>query len=192
MLVFAGGSYPAGKPDAHIQADAAAARRLFAEWPTPIVTVGQEVAEQISFPAESLEKDFAWSPAHPIVEAIRADHQPPKDIPSLSPCAALFAVKSDQGFFQRSGVGTITVDDSGLTRFAPAAGGKHSYLSVDPAQRERIVKTFVELASAKPVPRIPRFRPNQVKPQPPKPQQLNQPAQPQPTEAKPPAAVQQP
>jgi hypothetical protein len=43
---------------------------------------------------------------------------------------------------------------------------------VDPAQRERVLKTYVELASAKPVPRMRRFRPpvQQQKPTaPPKP-----------------------
>jgi inosine-uridine nucleoside N-ribohydrolase len=166
MLVFAGGSYPSGKPEAHIQADLAAARRLFAEWPTPVVAVGTDLSEQVAFPADSLEKDFAWSPAHPIVEAIRASDQGAKDIPAVSPCAALFAIKSDQDFFKRSAAGTITIDESGATKFAASAAGKHTYLTVDPAQRERVVKTLVELASAKPVPRQPRFRPPQAKPKP--------------------------
>lgn len=178
MLVYSGGSYPGGKADAHIQADVSAARRMFAEWPTPIVTLGREVGEQVTFPVDSLDKDFSWSPAHPIAEAIRAGAQPPQDFAAASASAALFAVKPDQGLFQRSATGTIVVDDNGATRFTPSANGKHSYLTVDPAQREKIVKTLVELASAKPVPRQPRFRPGQAKPQPPKPQELNQPAPP--------------
>jgi hypothetical protein len=187
MLIFAGGSYPTGKPDAQISGDIAAAKRLFAEWPTPIVAVGSEVSEQIAFPAASIDADFAWSPAHPIVEAVRAAENPLKDIPALSPSAALFAVRSDKGLFQRSAPGTIVVDDSGSTRFTPAASGKHTYLSVDPAQRELIVKSLVELASAKPVVRLPRRRPNQVKPDPPKPEQLNSPPAATP---KPPSTVQ--
>ena len=34
--------------------------------------------------------------------------------------------------------GTITVLDDGRTRFTPAADGKHRYVIVDPAQKERI------------------------------------------------------
>ena len=168
MLVFAGGGFPSGKADAHIQADVAAAKRLFAEWPTPIVAVGAEVAEQLSFPIASLDTDFTWSQAHPVVDAIRASGQT-KDIPVLTPSAALFAVRSEQGLFQRSAPGTIAVDDSGAVRFTAGAGGKHTYLSVDPAQREKVTKTIVELASAKPVVRAPRRRPGQAKPDPAKP-----------------------
>jgi len=168
LLVFAGGSYPNGKADAHIQADVAAAKKLFAEWPTPIVGVGTEVADQVAFPIASLDTEFAWSQAHPVVDAIRASGQT-KDIPALTPSAALFAVRPDQGFFQRSAPGTIVIDDGGAAKFTPSASGKHTYLTVDPAQREKIVKTLVELASAKPVVRAPRRRPGQVKPDPAKP-----------------------
>src|SRR5215831_2494853 len=35
-LVVAGGAFPDGPPEAHIKADIPAARKLFAEWPTPI------------------------------------------------------------------------------------------------------------------------------------------------------------
>lgn len=164
-LVFVGGSYPTGKPDAHIQTDIAAAKRLFAEWPTPIVAVGGEIGEQLKFPIASLDTDFAWSPAHPVVEAIRAAGQT-QDIPAVSPAAALFAVRSDQALFQRSEAGTIAVDDSGNVRFTPGASGKHTYLKVDPAQREKVTKMLVEIASAKPVVRQPRRRPGQAKPDP--------------------------
>lgn len=186
MLVFAGGGYPAGKPEAHVQTDVAAAKRLFAEWPTPIVAVGSEIAEQVTFPYASLDKDFAWSPAHPVVDAVRAGSPQPKDIPALTPSAALFAVRPDAGLFQRSAPGTITVDDSGATHYSASASGKHTYLTVDPAQREKIQATFVELASAKPVPRQPRFRPNQQQQQ-----QQQKPADPaKPTDAaKPPIPV---
>ncbi|HYP07967.1 MAG TPA: hypothetical protein VER03_17175 [Bryobacteraceae bacterium] len=165
MLVFAGGSFPAGKPDAHIQTDLPAAKRLFAEWPTPIVVVGAEVGNHVKFPIASLGTDFAWSPAHPVVEAIRAS-APSQDIPAVSPAAALFAARSEQGLFQRSEPGTITVDDSGALRFTAGASGKHTYLKVDPAQTEKITKMLVELASAKPVVRQPRRRPGQAKPDP--------------------------
>ncbi|MEJ7608538.1 MAG: hypothetical protein WKF37_20270 [Bryobacteraceae bacterium] len=167
MLVFAGGDYPSGTPDPHVTGDIASARQLFAEWPTPIVAVGRTVGEQVLFPASSMEKDFSWSPAHPVVDAFRASGNELRDVPALSPAAALFAVRPDQGYFQRSAPGTISIEDGGATRFAATAAGKHTYLTVDAAQRERIQKTFVELASAKPVPRLPRRRPMAQPQQPP-------------------------
>ena len=67
QLVVAIGGYPAGGPDPGITADVAAARTVFAEWPTPLVAVGAEVGAAVPYPGASIEKDFAWSPAHPVV-----------------------------------------------------------------------------------------------------------------------------
>src|SRR5262249_35846824 len=72
FLVFAGGSYPEGRAEFNIKTDLAAARRLFAEWPTPIVAAGVEVGASLPFPGASIDKDFAWSPDHPIADAYRA------------------------------------------------------------------------------------------------------------------------
>src|SRR5262245_20272567 len=69
QLVVAAGSFSSGPPDASITSDLAAARKLFAEWPTPIVAVGSEVGEALRYPGTSIEKDFSWSPAHPVIDA---------------------------------------------------------------------------------------------------------------------------
>jgi hypothetical protein len=70
-------------------------------------------------------------------------------------------VRPQENYFKLSEPGTISVDASGKTQFATSAEGKHRQLIYDPAQKEKIVKTFVELASAKPVPRQRFFRPQQ-------------------------------
>jgi inosine-uridine nucleoside N-ribohydrolase len=72
LLAVAGGAYPDGPPEFNFKTDAAAARKLFTEWPSPIVALGSETAGQLKFPASSIETDFAWSPAHPVVDAYRA------------------------------------------------------------------------------------------------------------------------
>jgi hypothetical protein len=41
-------------------------------------------------------------------------------------------------------------------RFATSASGKHRYLMVDLAQKERVLKAFTTLASAKPAPSMGR------------------------------------
>ena len=161
LLSVAAGAYPDGQPEFHIQGDIAAARKLFAEWPTPIVAAGFEVGEALRFPASSIEKDFAWSTAHPVVDAYRAFQPMPYDAPSCDLAAALYAVRPQEGYFKLSDPGTIRVLDDGRTKFVPSAEGKHRYLIVDPAQNERVIKTYVEIASAKPVPRQPRFRTQQ-------------------------------
>src|SRR5579871_283229 len=157
FLVFAGGSYPEGRAESHIKADVASAKRLFAEWPTPIVAAGAEIGALLPFPGSSIEKDFGWSPDHPVVDSYRAFQKMPYDAPVPAMAAMLYAVHPD-GFFKLSDPGTISVLEDGRTKFTPSAEGKHRYLVPDPAQKEKVIHTYVEMASAKPVPRAPRFR----------------------------------
>jgi hypothetical protein len=149
----AAGALPAGPAESSIKSDVAAARRLFAEWPTPIVMVGTEVGDTLAYPAASIEKDFAWSPAHPVVEAYRAFRPMPYDAPAPALAAVLYAAQPDEGYFTLSPPGTISVLDDGRTRFAPQADGKHRYLIVDPAQKARVVTQYTSLVSAQPAPR---------------------------------------
>lgn len=152
-LVVAAGALPDGAAEPSIKSDIAAARRLFAEWPAPIVMVGTEVGDALPYPAASIEKDFAWSPAHPVVEAYRAFRPMPYDAPAPALAAVLYAVQPDEGYFTLSGPGTISVLDDGRTRFAPQADGKHRYLIVDPAQKARVVTQYTSLVSAPPAAR---------------------------------------
>jgi hypothetical protein len=180
-----GGDYPQGGPEFNIKADTAAAQKLFAEWPTPIVASGYEVGEALLFPASSIENDFAWSPAHPVVDAYRAYKPMPYDAPTWDMTAVLYAVHPEAGYFKLSEPGTISVLSDGSTKFSASPGGKHRYLILDPSQKENIVKTYTEIVSAKPVPRQPRRRPQQQEQE--QKQQQKPPEPPKPPEVKPPA-----
>jgi hypothetical protein len=118
-----------------IQANPSAARRVFAEWPTPIVTVPREIGDTLAFPSDSIEKDFAWSTDHPVVAAYRAFRPMPYDAPACAMAAALYAVHPNDGYFKLSGTGKV------------------SQLVLDPGQKDRIIRTYIEMTSAKPVPR---------------------------------------
>jgi hypothetical protein len=155
----------------NLHADASAASKLLAEWPGPVVAVGKEVGEAMPFPGTSIEKDFAWATTpHPVVDAYRAYKAMPYDAPASTMAAILYAVRPKETYFKVSEPGTLKVTNAGV-EFTPAAGGTHSYLLPDPAQKERVIKTYVELVSAKPTPRRPRFFPQQQQQQvqPPKP-----------------------
>jgi inosine-uridine nucleoside N-ribohydrolase len=142
----------------NIKTDITAAKRLFADWPGPIVASGQEIGEALPFPGASIEKDFAWATTpHPLVEAYRAYKTMPYDAPSWDMSAVLYAARPKEGYFKLSEPGTIRVTDDGKTKFTPSADGKHRYLILDPDQKERVIKTYTEVASAKPVARRPRF-----------------------------------
>jgi hypothetical protein len=139
--------------EAGVAADIASARKVFAEWPGPIVAVGREIGAALPFPAESIERDFAWSPAHPVVEAYRAYKPMPYDAPSGAMAALLYAVRDKEGYFRLSPAGTIAVLPDGRTTLTESDGGKHHYLVLDPDQKERIIQTYIEMASMKPIPR---------------------------------------
>jgi hypothetical protein len=149
--------------DAITMSDILAARHLFAEWPTPIVVAGSELGDAFPFPAACIDKDFAWSDAHPLVAAYRAFRPMPYDAPAVAMAAAVYAVRPQENYFKLSDPGTCSVADDGQIRFAPAPGGKHRTLIGDPTQKERIQQIYAETASTKPVPRAQRFRPPQKK-----------------------------
>lgn len=167
LLVVAAGRFAAGKPEAAIRADIPAAKQVFAKWPTPIVAVGAELGEAIPFPSASIQKDFAWNSAHPVADAYRAFRAMPYDATTTAMAAVLYAVREKASLFDLSASGSITVGDDGATVFREDTAGSHRHLSIDPANIAKVQEVFVQLASAKPVPRGPRRPP--VAPPPPTP-----------------------
>jgi inosine-uridine nucleoside N-ribohydrolase len=150
LLAVMAGAFPEGKPEYNVKTDIPAAKRVFAEWPTPIVASGYEVGLSILYPASSIEKDFSYVPDHPIAEAYRAYKPMPYDRPTWDPTAALYAVRPGAGYFSLSGKGTIGVDEEGRTHFRPDGRGRCRYLMVSDAQRELVKKAMIELASRRP------------------------------------------
>ncbi|MCC6392534.1 MAG: nucleoside hydrolase [Bryobacterales bacterium] len=153
LLSIAAGSFANQAPEPKIKEDIPAARKLFAEWPTPIVAVGSEIGEAIRYPASSIEKDFAWAKDHPVVDAYRAFHSMPYDAPTTAMASVLYAVRPKEGYFRLSEPGEIQVTDEGHTRFVQSPHGKHRYLMLDPGHKERVLQAYTEIASAKPAPR---------------------------------------
>lgn len=136
-------------PDA---SDLPALRKVLAEWPSPILVVPDGGV----FPGAAIEKDFAWSQSHPIVDAYRAAGTMPYDAPAAPLAAVLAAVRPDSGLFKFSEPGGLAVSAKGeVTVSGP---GKHRLLRLDPAQKEKLTAQYIELASMKPVPRVPRIR----------------------------------
>jgi hypothetical protein len=152
-LVAAVGAFPAGSADPSIKADLTAARKLFAEWPAPLVAVGAEVGAALPYPGSSLDADLAWAPVHPVADAYRANKPLPYDAPASALAAVLYAAHPDAGHFKLSEPGTIRVLDDGRTQFMPDAGGLHRYLVVDPEQTDRISAIYREMVSAQPAQR---------------------------------------
>jgi inosine-uridine nucleoside N-ribohydrolase len=143
-------SDPGRQKEYNVFLDVDAARKVFADWPTPLVTSGFEVGRTIKFPSTSIERDFRYVEHHPLREAYELYQKMPYDREMWDLTAVLFAVRPDRGYFGVSPPGTITVDDQQITRWAESETGHHRYLTVTTDQTIRVREALVQLASQPP------------------------------------------
>lgn len=130
--------------------DAAALRRVIAEWPSPIFFCPKEVGDALRFPGANLDKDFSWAPSHPVVDAYKAWKPMPYDAPLYDLAATHYAIHPDSGFFELPAVGSIKVGDDGSMKFAPGAGTVRA-LGIVEAKKANLLAALVDAATAKPV-----------------------------------------
>ncbi len=150
LLSAMAGQFPTGNPEYNIKIDLPASQKLFAAWPTPVVASGFEIGEAIRYPAVSIERDFAWSRRHPVVDAYRAYDKMPYDRQTWDLTAVLYAARPDRGYFGLSAPGKIVVDGNGRTRLEASAQGRHRYLTVTPEQAQRVQEAFAWICSQPP------------------------------------------
>src|SRR5579884_3106897 len=151
LLSIMGGEFRTGHgTEYNIKIDIPAARKLFREWPRAIVISGFDIGESIKYPAQNITSDFAYLQHHPLADAYRMYKPMPYDEPLWDPTAVLYAVRPEAGYFGTSPAGNITVDDQGVTSFAPSESGKHRYLTVNEVQRARIREAISMLVSEPP------------------------------------------
>lgn len=134
----------------NIVTDAPAARKLMAEWPTPVVASGWEIGHAIQHPAKSMQDDYGYVKHHPLREAYDHYRGLKNDQPTYDLTSVLYAVRPDRGYFTLSAPGRITVAADGFTEFAPEASGPHRYLSVTPEQIARVREALALLCSQPP------------------------------------------
>jgi hypothetical protein len=134
----------------NIRPDIPSMRKVLAEWPTPIFAAGPQIGDAVLYPAVSIEKDFAWAPANPAVDAYRAYRPMPYDAPTWDMTPVLYAVRPDKGLLDLSPAGTLRLRDDGSTEFVVSAQGRHRQLLLNPAQKDRVLQIYTEVASAKP------------------------------------------
>ncbi|MCS7043976.1 MAG: nucleoside hydrolase [Bryobacteraceae bacterium] len=147
LLSVMAGDFTGGGPEYNVKEDIPSARKLAAEWPGPIVWSGFEVGKTIRYPARSIERDFAWTPRHPVVDGYRLYMKFPYDRETWDLTAVLYAARPTDGYFTVSGPGWVRIDERGMTRFEPDPAGRHRHLIVDDLQRARALEAMVWLAS---------------------------------------------
>ena len=147
LLSVMAGHFPIGAPEFNVKTDIPAARKVFDEWPTPVVFSGFEIGQALLFPAARIEQDFSWVRDHPVADAYRNYMRMPYDRPTWDLTAALYAVRPDRNYFSLSPPGLVTVDEAGQTHFARDPAGKHRYLILEEGQKARTLETLILLAS---------------------------------------------
>jgi inosine-uridine nucleoside N-ribohydrolase len=116
----------------------------------PILWSGFEIGLNLTYPHQSILKDYRYVPHHPISEAYIAYIPPPHDRPTWDLTSVLAAVRPDRGYFEVSKPGRVTVTDDALTLFAEDPQGKHRYLILNPASSEKTREALVQLSSQPP------------------------------------------
>lgn len=147
LLSLMAGDFAGNGPEYNVKEDVASAKKLAAEWPTPLVWSGFEVGRTIKFPATSIDHDFAWAPKHPVVDGYKNYMKFPYDRETWDLTSVLYALRPDAGYFRLSAPGNVEVDAKGLTRYQPHPSGRHRYLIVNDMQRARILESMIWLAS---------------------------------------------
>ncbi|MDR2956233.1 MAG: nucleoside hydrolase [Prevotella sp.] len=145
------GRFVDSQPEFNVICDIPAAQKLVQEWPTQMVISPYEVGDMILYPGSSIENDFNWKTPNPLVTGYINYLQMPYDRQTWDLTSVLYVMEKDKGFFGSSGQGTVSIDDKGITTFAPSENGKHSYLKVTQQQADTIKQYFVDLVTQKPL-----------------------------------------
>lgn len=150
FLSVMGGLYAEGYdfPEWNLEQDILSARKVFAEWPTPIVASGWELGSDILYPHESIENDFQED--HPLRVSYGLFGQMPYDRPTWDLTAVLYAIEPDGGHFELSVPGVIEIDKAGFSHFVPDENGQHRYLMLaEPGQTDAVQASLVRQVTGK-------------------------------------------
>lgn len=150
LLCLMAGNFSKPQPEYNVYTDPDSAKALFENWPTPMIFSGFEVGLVITFPYESIVKDFGYTDNHPIAEAYRIYVGKPEDHPNWDSTAVLEAIRPDRGYFDLSPPGRVTLGPKNTTAFTLDAQGNCRYLIVKTDQVPAVKELIATLVSEPP------------------------------------------
>lgn len=151
LSVMAGSFGEKSVAEYNVVKDIPAAKSLTTEWPTQIVFTPFEAGIAVTYPAKSIENDFKWTKAHPVVEAYKHYLPMPYDRPTWDLIALLYVTKNCSKYFSVSKKGNVCVDDRGFTFFNESQNGKHRYIFLNKEQVDSTRAYFVRLITKEPL-----------------------------------------
>jgi inosine-uridine nucleoside N-ribohydrolase len=135
----------------NVEKDIPSAKKLAADWPTPIVWSGFEIGLAVATPAVSIQRDYAYVKHHPLAESYILYEPPPHNRPTWDLTSVLYAVRPDRGYFDVSPTGRVTVADTSITTFTPGEGRDRILKFRDgDGQKARTQEALMLLASEPP------------------------------------------
>lgn len=142
---------PGRKPhvEYNVKWDIPAARKLAAEWPTPVWWSGFEVGMAVTYPAWSIDSDFEYIPRHPVKESYQAYRPTPHQRPCWDITSVAAAVWPGRDYFGQAR-GRVGIDENGVSTFTPDEKGRDIMLKVNKDQSSRLRELFAALASEPP------------------------------------------
>ena len=149
-LYLMAGNFQKAQPEYNVFTDGPAFAELMKNWPTPVIFSGFEVGLVITYPMESIDRDFTWAVNHPVVEAYKVYTGKREDHPNWDSTAVLDAIRPDRGYFGLSEPGNVSLDAKKATVFTPDANGKCRYLVLKPEQVGRVRQLIADLVSEPP------------------------------------------
>ncbi|MDD4922958.1 MAG: nucleoside hydrolase, partial [Bacteroidales bacterium] len=152
LSVMAGSFRENPAAEFNVVRDIPSAKALAEEWPGQVVYTPLEAGLAVTYPATSIQNDFAWATFHPLVEAYKQYKPMPYDRPCWDPIALLYVMDSSSKFFTHSGWGKVAVDEKGHTLFSPDVNGNRQYITLTTDQAAAIRSYFIEQVT-----RVPKF-----------------------------------
>lgn len=133
----------------NIHRDIPSAQFLAEKWPTPTIWSGFEIGKNLTYPHQSILRDFNYVKHHPLPEAYTLYEPPPHDRPTWDLTSVLQAIRPHHGYFELSEPGRVVVADDALTTFTKVDGGRDRYLIL-PENTARATEALVQLSSQPP------------------------------------------
>ena len=127
-------------------------QRFADQWPedVPVIWSGFEIGIAVTYPRESIAKDFGYLDHHIVREAYLLHSGPDHDRPSWDLTSVLHAVRPGDDYFGLSQRGRVKVEDDGYVHFTPNAKGRDRYLTMTDQQALRVRESLRYLVSQPP------------------------------------------
>ena len=167
LLSIMAGNRSINRPEFNIENDLQSALIVFREWPVEMIQSDWNVGGHILYPASSIANDFASN--HPIRESYVVDTNiyrnwhPPTNVPGLGNTynmrswdltSVMVGVEAPGKYFNLSGPGKVTLNNSGVDRFSASGGGQHRIIQHanqhSNGQRQAIINRMIELVTESP------------------------------------------